>query len=278
VIAVLAAGIISAKRVVDNAKLLSAQALTKGLPIKYVIPDLVMWLEPTLDGAIVGASSGNNVSDGEKVASWSGTSENKITLSQGTTNNQPTYVASGINNLPSIRFNGSSGILYTTNSPIAQGSNRYTIITVWRLLSLSQGIIFEQHNNNVSIDRSAAVYVNTNILLFTGGSNQTGSLGAVAANTNYINIMVVNNADSSGNISSYLNSNTKVQTNSATTSALNLASGLLSIGARAINTSRYSFYSNSLISEIIVFNRDLKPAEVSMINDYLSKKYNITVS
>ncbi|MES2677627.1 MAG: LamG-like jellyroll fold domain-containing protein [Pseudomonadota bacterium] len=279
VIGLLVAGIMSGKRMMNQAALRSAQALTKSSAIAS-IPDLKLWLEPTLTESVTGAN-GNNLSNNDLVSYWNDISGNKINPSQSTLtpSNQPQYLTSGINGLPSIKFDGNDA-LYSTTVPIDISNGRYTMVAVWKPYSVTgdQVVIGQKATGASPANQSAEVWLSTNTIRFGGQANDTASLGNIAINGIYIGIMVVNNTDSAGNVSLYLNTNTKSQLNSGSPSTLNLGADFFEVGAKVISAGSYGNYSNGLISEVLIFNRNLKPTEVNLINNYLSKKYNITVS
>jgi prepilin-type N-terminal cleavage/methylation domain-containing protein len=278
IIGILAVAIVSGKRMISNSTLASAQSLTKNSTISS-IPDLALWLEPTLTGSITGAITGNELSDNNPISAWNDIlSGSKISLTQATSINQPAYLVSGINSLPSIRFDGSSDVLYTVTPPISAGSGTYTLVAVWRQIALSDDILMEQKSAGTVANKSAAIYLDTANLRFTGYSNQTAtSLATLVAGQTYISIMAINNSDAN-NVRSYLNSNTAIQTNTASPSSLSVGNDFLSVGARISSAGSYNRYASVYFSEILIFNRNLKPLEVTLINNYLSKKYNITVS
>ena len=280
IVGVLAAGIVSGKRMISQAAIKSAQALTKSSSINS-IPDLTLWLEPTLDESITGASSGNNLSNNNYVSAWNDISGNKINLTQSSSNNnvnQPKYLVNGINGLPTLSFDGTSDVLYSTVAPIDSGSSQYTMIAVFRSITLSASPVLVAQQLGATDNRSGAICLNNSNIKFSGQSNDTASLGTIAANGNYISVMVVNNSDAAGNVSLYLNSNDKSSKNSSSVSLLSIGSNFFSVGALVSDASTYTSYANVYLSEVLVFNRALKPSEVTLINNYLSKKYNITVS
>ncbi len=278
IIGILAASIMSGKRIISQSALRSAQALTKNSAISS-IPDLVFWVEPTLDGSITGATTGNNLSNNDLVSSWNDISGNKIKVTQGTTANQPQYRVSGINNLPSINFDGFSDVLYSTTVPISTGNGQYTMVAVWKSNAVSASSLMVIQKSATSISgANADIWLNGSSLGMSGFSNDVSGLGTIAAGVNYIYTMVVNNFNATNNISGYLNSNTATQQTSPNVSGLSVGNAYFSIGARVNGVASYSNYSNVLLSEVMVFNRNLKPFEITLINNYLSKKYNITVS
>ncbi len=277
IVGVLAAGIMSGKRMINQAALRSAQSLTKSSAINS-IPDLALWLEPTLDESITGVLAGNNLSNNDLVSSWNDISGNKINLSQAAGANQPTYKTAGINSLPALSFDGSSDVIYSTIVPINAGNGKYTMVAVWKSVTVPDSILIAQKPNTSTTGSDATIWLNTTNLAMNGYSDNATGIGTIAAGGTYIYAMVVDNSNTANNISGYLNSNTKSQQSSTNISGLSIGGDVISVGARIDSVGNYSFYSNVLLSEIIIFNRALKPSEVILINNYLSKKYNIVVS
>jgi len=270
IIGILIAGIVSGKRLINQVAFRSAQSLTKSSSITS-IPDLALWLEPTLDESITGTASGNNLSNNDSVSSWNDISGNRINLTQGTSANQPKYVKTGINNLPSLQFDGTNDILSSTTAPLNNGVNQYTMIVVWRLpAAAGTKILAEQRSTNSANNTGAAMYDN---FKFSGINNDTSAMGTININTNYIGILVINNSDTN-NVSGYLNSNTKTTAASANQSALNLGADIFSVGGSTGGSTGGSLFASAYISEVIIFNRNLNPSEITLINNYLSKKYN----
>lgn len=276
IISILIAGIVSGKRLITQSTLKSAQSLTKSSSISS-IPDLKLWLEPTLDESITGAATGANLSNNDLISSWNDLSGNGIKLTQSTGANQPKYLLNGINNLPSISFDGTSDVLNSTAVPIAKGSNQYTIIAVLRTGVLS-GSKLPVGQSQLVTSGAGEIFFNSANLQFSGLSNASPAITTLTANTNYIIAIVIDNQNVSGNIFGYVNSNNSSNISSASPSLLSIGADFFSLGGRTDSAGVYEQYADVLISEILVFNRNLTPSEVAVINNYLSKKYNITLS
>lgn len=285
IIGVLIAGVTQSSRLISEFKITSARTITQSSPVNS-IKGLTLWLETSMENSLTSTTNGFSPENDDKISSWNDINPqaiSKINLTQSTDASRPSYTKDGINELPSLTFDGSNDILFTTTTPIAASSRNYSLIVVWRRLSDNGGnIIIEQKPLSASTaNRHAAVWIDVDgNLRFTTMSNDTGvnAFGSTSLNTNYITIMNIDLNDSDGVISCYNNSNTKSQTDTTTPGDMNLANGLFSVGARATDTSTYTLFSNSLISEVIVFDRTLKQEEVESINAYLAKKYKITLN
>lgn len=282
IVAILMAGIFSGKRMIDQGRLRAAQGLTRSSTVTAT-PDLALWLETSLDGSVT--TSSGNMSNNEAVSDWNDVSSgSKASISQGNTANRPTYITKGINDLPAIKFNGTSSVLYTTtNAPINSGSNQYTIVMVVKINALTKSIFIEQKTLANTSNTAAAIWLdNPNIKMSAYNNdtdnNDTETLMTPSAGNTYIFVMTVDNTLTSNNVSLYANSNTPAYGTNDNISSLNVANEVFSIGARVTTGPAFSDFSNTSMSEVIVYNRLLNRTEIHMINNYLSKKYNITVS
>jgi prepilin-type N-terminal cleavage/methylation domain-containing protein len=277
VIGLLVIGIAKGSTIINQAQLKSARALTTSSPVSS-IPDLSIWLEPSLENSITNRSNNTNPSNNDFIYSWNDSNSqatSKINMIQSTSNNQPTYLSSGINNLPTLSFNGSTSYLITGSGPLSTRDNSYTLIAVFRTkasTSDSWQKIFSQGAfcNGGYIGAVAALAINP--------SGNTGPGLATCMNDHLPNSYVFNKsyviiAVVDGQSSKiYTNSNT-AQSTTLSSAQIGTTSAVAYIGA---DTGGQIF--NGYISEIITYSRPLKTTEVSSINEYLSEKYNIRIN
>lgn len=284
IIGILVAGVTQGSRLVRQSRIKIAQNLTNSSGIPS-IPNLVLWLEPTLENSITSATNSNNPEDGDLISSWNDSNTQslaKINVTQVTSVNQPTYTINGINGLPSLKFNNS--ILYATSAPITAGNDAYTMVAVWSSNAIQNTLLIEQRPTTyATVNSYAGLWLNgTGGVQFTGYSNDSAVLSTIVTNKSYIDVMVINNS-LSNNVTNYLNSNTAVTSVTSGSgggpSNLNVGNYSFSVGGRTqspINT--YNGLANAILAEVIIFDRALKKSEVADINNYLSKKYNIIVN
>ena len=271
IIGVLIAGIMSGKRLISQSSLQGARALTKTSAIQS-IPDLTLWLEPALEGSITGATSVNNLSNGDAISSWNDISGNVINVTQSS--NYPTYLTSGINNLPSINFNGTNNYLSSTSqTPISAGDDTFTFVAVWSGSSVSK-TIFEQNNNGTLTNGARAALVTSSINGQYGFDGESISFKTTTYSPGSPTISIVT-VDGVGTVNIYNKSNTATSGTIASATQ-NVTNNIFIIGAKGLSAKTEFF--NGQISEIMVFDRELSAIEVSIVNQYLSKKYNITLS
>jgi prepilin-type N-terminal cleavage/methylation domain-containing protein len=125
IIGILIAGVTQSSRLVKRMRVRSAAALTQSSPVPGV-PGLILWFEPSLDDSFIDTEA----SDGTAITMWKDTSpqnayKNNALAGQvansaifsynpaagataGNTSG-PTYIEDGINGIPTLRFNNSSG-------------------------------------------------------------------------------------------------------------------------------------------------------------------------
>jgi prepilin-type N-terminal cleavage/methylation domain-containing protein len=279
IIGILIAGVTQGSRLVRQSKINVAQSLTSSSPVAS-IPDLTLWLEPTLDNSITSATNGQNPENGDLISSWNDNnlqSLSKINLTQATSINRPTYTINGINGLPSLSFSGNQNLINSNPAgPITINSNKYTIIVVVKTIAASNQTfqqIFEQ-GPNINPPAGTAVAIS-----FEPVSNK--GLGLATYYNDYFPNTYTQNkiwlftavASGTNAVTTYTNSNNAVSSNLAATNFGPSVQNLM-IGNR-IDTMDQAF--QGLISEIIVYDRALKKSEVVEINNYLSKKYAIVV-
>ena len=75
--------------------------------------DIALWLDVADTSSITKDSS-------NKVSNWADKSGNGGSASQSTAANQPTFTASGLNNLPTLSFDGSNDYLRSSTLNISQ--------------------------------------------------------------------------------------------------------------------------------------------------------------
>lgn len=281
IVSVLVVGVVSGSRLINASKLSQAQALTKSSAITS-IPDLTLWMETTLNDSITGATSGSSLSNDDLVSSWNDLSGNSVNVTQATGSYQPKYITAGINNLPTLSFDGGNDYLYNTSKvPLQPGDDSFTFVAVWkRIGGVSLGAIFEQNTNGSTLQgrRASLLTISTSQYGFNGESNDFHS-NNYTTGASIITVMTLTAPTGAGStiaVNIYNSSNNVTYSGTISASIENVANNVFMVGAKAVTT-RSDFFPG-YISEIMVFDRDLNPSEVSLINNYLSKKYNITVS
>jgi len=180
-------------------------------------------------------------------------------LSQAVVTNRPYYSLSGINNLPSVIFEGNHSLtLDAFRDGEINNSTKFVVFSVDNKPASSNTAII-LNNNNLSASTQKISLGSTNILLNNGGSDANISYNI--KNTYILGVIF------SGNNSYYKINNSQLL--SATNLGTNISTGL------TVGDENNSFRGK--ISEIIIFNRILKETEITEIFNYLGKKYKVQV-
>jgi len=162
IIGILISGILVGQDLILDAKIRSAQNLTKTSPVNK-IPDLTLWLDVNAEQSLITTSTADrclekyvNYQDllgDERICAWRdintqkslGTDlSKKITLSINSThalNAMPAYVVNGIGGLPSLYFDGADYLISST-PPSTSVANTVVNVDLLNLLSSSEVSFF----------------------------------------------------------------------------------------------------------------------------------------
>lgn len=278
VIGILITCLLKGTALASASKMKSAQSLTTSSQVAG-IDNMVLWLETTLKGSLTNSANSQILANNDLVASWNDINQQisaKSTVYQATGTKMPTFVADGINGLPSLRFDGIDDMLKNTvsgSTPICLGDDSYTIAIVWK--ADSQGVpryLVSESGSSAATHRVASIYIDAaNNSGFVGANNNYISIPVVKG-TSYATIVRVNNSNTQ-NVSLWYNANNPTTGASTNASALDLDNSFFEVGS----ISNSAFFSG-LISEIIIYDRDLNVEEIKILNNYLSKKYSIKLN
>lgn len=282
VISLLVVGVTKGSRLMSEAKLKSAQALTSSSPVN-AMTGVVLWLDATDASTIATGTTYGNPDDGSLVAKWKDRNPQLVRSSQNelaTINdaNRPKYIKDGINDLPTLSFDGSD-YLTSSNSAIASAKTGYTMVAVWQSNIITNGMIFAQGGCTTTVNdgNSAGMYIKStpaNIASWGCGASGdfAGTTSVYSAKTPYIAIAQVNKNLASNKMSLYLNG-TAQSGIQPTAAAVPLISAPIFVGAESVSNN----FFNGYISELIVFDRSLTSAEIADVQGYLSRKYSIKI-
>ncbi len=280
IIGIIIAGITQSSRLVAQFKISSAQSQTKNSPINS-IPDLAAWYETTREESFADSQT----SDLSAITTWYDTNpssndkHNVISNSPPTTS--PTYIASCINQLPCLRFNGISNYLsfgdvggnFLTNTS-------YTIFIVEQRRSSSQGYFFgASYGIYAENDRIMLGYLNNDTLFYSHDLNgYTKSIAPYSTPSPKIHSFRFN-AEAAANSRTYFANGTQATLDNYDANpaiAPITRNRFASIGFSSI--SGLNGYFNGDIAEIIIFTRALNNDEKKAVEGYLGKKWAIVIS
>jgi prepilin-type N-terminal cleavage/methylation domain-containing protein len=273
IIGTLVAGVVQGSRMIDAARVQTAQTVTQSSPVAG-IPNLVIWLDASASNSFDSAEA----VDGTQITNWYDVNPHvtsKAVVTQATTLDKPTYIAEAINNLPSVRFNGTNGCL--TNTTLAVGVHMSSFIVAKtssvtavfrRLISISTGYFVGIGNGTPAPVGQFAVFYNDG-----GGFNHTAGFGADSVLTVDKDYVFSATLNALGINKGYING-VDVGSPPTTPESKVVSSGMY-VGCH--NTSGTQRWFGD-IAEIIVFDRALSADERKAIEKYLGKKWGITVS
>ncbi|MDX2083528.1 MAG: prepilin-type N-terminal cleavage/methylation domain-containing protein [Rickettsiales bacterium] len=279
IIGILIAGVTQANRLVNKFKLTTARTLTESSPVNS-IKNLVAWYETTSESSF--KDSETNVNSG--LSAWydiNPQSTNKSNATQATTNNQPTYVLDKTSGLPMVYFNGNSSYFDLPDATIPYGNSSFTIFIVSYPTSndsFDKTFIsteeVENQNNHIVRYRSNNSF-NDVIFSATEGNEDFDHGGTPVVNKVFLEVSSYDNSTSI--LKSHRNG---VAGNSATlTHILTVSTVNNTIGVRK-NTDGgvVGDWMFGNIGEIIIFDRSLKDEERKAVENYLGKKWGITIT
>jgi len=285
IIGILVAGVTSSSRLLKQMKLNTARSMTLSSPVSS-ITQLIAWFETSLD-----SSFDTSLSNNDKVAKWidiNPQSSYKYQFVSTDPTYQPTYSDSGINGLPSLAFNTSHMFLYNF-----QIGASYTFFYVFSASSIHpngstmiQVMDTSYGNGSISyeIQPSSGAYLGFNRRMralhrtLGGGAendNYANSSGIVNDGINYV--FAYNRNFRTNKTNFYTNGVDMTETNTAYTSAtvpaLNSVNLIIFMGN--LGPSNFGRPFLGKLSELIIFDKSLSTEELTSVNNYLLKKYNI---
>ncbi len=267
IIGILIAGVTQGNTLVSKFRLNTARSLTQSSPVAS-IPDLASWWESTSEASF----DVNETNDGSKITSWIDINPQrieKVNLTQNDSDFRPIYRKKGLNNLPSVYFDGSTGqyFLGTYDDSLNHFKTTIFIVTLNENGSDIGNLLLQGSPSNGLPSRAIGISE-------TSYSVATGTNVFTAPHDKRANVFVT--TDNGTNSYIYLNSVNVANTTSGTM----VKNPELIIGAYIIagNYSSPVFGYKGLIGEIIIFSRDLSDSERNDVEKYLSQKWNIPLN
>ena len=294
VIGIFVLGISQCSRLVSQARIKTAIQMTESSPAAS-IGGMLLWLETTNGDNLktstrsaISAADFGNVEDEDLVSAWKTINSQdflKLEARVMEDDDRPTYKTDGINNLPTLSFDGSGDELSLVNA----GSNNNsvlnipnTIFVVGQINDTSNSLQYfigrqsGGDNGGVFLRKNGAAY---QMVAFDGD----GDVESVFTGTPADRVPVILSARTPKEGSS---SNVQVSVNGADfDSGSNTISGFsqngiaqaATIGGRPDSVNNGNAL-NGYISEIIIYDRRLKDYEIAAVQEYLSDKYAIDLN
>jgi hypothetical protein len=264
VIGILVIGITQGSRVIKEAKLKSAKALTLASPVAST-SNLVMWLDTVSEKSF---NDNEEVNGTSAITTWYDLNPHATTYNNATAVSSPQYVSSAINGMPALRFNGSSNYFTFNGTPLASNSS-YTVFVVEQRRASGAQLFIGGGNasaNNVLILGYGA---NTNITIAQYANDYHYTIAGYSSPIPRMHTFLFKSGVGKNY---YLNG----QVQSPYDAAASPTQGLTSYNNAYLG--RYpdaSNFFNGDIAEVIMFNKALTNTERSGVESYLSAKWGI---
>ncbi len=277
IIGILAAGITKGSMLITRARLVNARSLTKSSPV-LVMEGLMLWLETTSEESF----DKTETSKSSPVSIWYDINPqlSQKNAVQPELSYRPSYLEEGINNLPSLHFDGN---LACINAPLNITPGAQPNITIFAVFkNITNGVISGLLGNDSGWGRFIIIggYIGAGTSL---GSwiNPIPNLGTVgqAQIVSYISRSGVANG-TSVNVNRHLDFTTytenflynQIYTDFTIGAHRDHYQSLDSTGCNPDET------ANVDVGEVIVFDRALTTAERILIEDYLASKWGIKLT
>ena len=275
IISMMIVGTMTARSMINKARLANARSLTQKSVVNDLTSDLVAWYETSLESSF---ESGITKIDGSFVSIWKDnnkdqTLKNDATMS--TAANQPRFYNKAFyDSIPGVRFNGTDDFLSFNGTPLVK--NSYTIFVVEQRRSNASQSYFIGGVNAASNSSMHLGYRNDTTITQAHYLNDMDIVtsGNLVINSYSIVIPRIHTFFYNNSIGKKYTLNGKFEY----TNPVAQTSPLVAFGGAQIARYKTSLYYNGDIGEIIIFKRSLKTEEIEAIESYLGSKYGISVS
>lgn len=274
IIGIIIAGITQSSRMIGAFRLQSARSITQSSPVSS-IRDLALWLETTSENSFdSGVDNGTAISSGAGYV-WKENNPQLTIKNTASSTSGPVYTNNCINNLPCLRFNGSSHYLNTTQS--LGTTSALSVFLVFRASTLGVLQDFMVTRGSFSANDMSFTMTISNIdnkIYYR--STKSGATNAYSTDALTVSRAYVSNFIDTGTaVTQYLSSNATPTSTTTDNGTKSLAT--LTIGAWDNTSTRTEYFAGD-IGEIIIFTRALKSEERVAIQTYLGKKWGITIN
>jgi prepilin-type N-terminal cleavage/methylation domain-containing protein len=265
IIGIIIVGITKGANLINIARLNSARSITSKSPVPE-ISGLLAWYESSSVKSFEIVESVN----GAQTSKWYDISPASImgkkNMLSRTASSAVTYQFAGINNTPSIKFDGTAGI---SISELYQGNPaQLTVFLVFRPTVVSGTTVLFDSSNSV-LSTTTSIGISSSALALNFGSSTTVST-TFSTGQNYVVAAYIDSVTTTNN-GAYINNATTL-IGAASTTGSNRLNGI-TLGTNRSGGSGF----NGLVSEVIVYNRPLKLQERIDVMRYLSRKYRVVV-
>ncbi len=267
IISVVLLGVVKGNYLLSKSRLSNAQTLTQNSGI-LDIPDLVLWLETSLESSFVKSEA----QDATNISTWYNNQNISPpnNASQSIVANQPKFYENVFNGaIPAVRFDGNDDFLNFDGSNLL--NTNYTVFVVEQRRSNKSTNYFIGGNSTSANNSNLAIGYRLNGTFTSTQYNNGVNASIPSYGTPIPRIHVVSLSSVSGIGQRYWLNGILVASN------IN-QNRIFSFAGAALGRYATSNFFNGDIGEVIIFTRSLTTDERRSIENYLGKKYNIKVS
>lgn len=235
----------------------------------------VFWLK-----ADAGTSSSVNATP---ISSWNDQSGNSINMSQTVAAQQPSFATNVINGFPAIQFDNVNGAgvndkMIGPDSPILDNTSGYSFFTVSRPQNFGDAHVIVSKRTTVSVDQSFMLFYYTSNKMYIDiqtTNDRFPSNMTFSVNNNYIIDLIYDGTLPSGSRCNLYSEETLDKTAAETSTLVPDNASPIILGTTDASDPRpFGGY----ISEVIIYRQALPSAQRIIVNNYLSAKYNVSLS
>lgn len=226
----------------------------------------------------------NTTTDGANISSWLDQSGNGYDVSQSTSNRQPLYRTSVINGFPTIQFDNVSTTndrLVGSDYPLLDNTSGLSFFTITRPLSLDNSTA----RSIISKRTGVGVQQSYMLFYFSGGNkihadiqsnnDRFTTTASFSNSTNYMVDLIYDGSLAAANRAKiYINGALDRTASETNASIADNVSPLILGSTDEADTRPFGGH----MAEIIQYRKALSDAERNIVNNYLSAKYNISIS
>lgn len=268
IIGVIIVGVTQSSRVFYQSRLNSARAVTKSSPT-LGIPDLALWLEPTLPQSFGGASAEYLPDNNASISTWYDSNSQvapRNDAKQLVANSQPKLTLKCYNDLPCVTFDGLATNGDYLSSPAYIG-RAYPEITVF---TISQKVVAISNDDYIFGNGDRAFGINSSAQYSWKAGSTIASDGS-PGETEIPGVVSVYSAVYQADDSSTIYKNGVVIATGVLAASTGAETATTGIGNSSDGCCAAVYGGN--IMEIIIYTRALSDEERISVEKYLSKKW-----
>jgi hypothetical protein len=231
---------------------------------------MALWTPSDIGGSVVTAwykADSISGSDGDAVSSWSDSSGNSNTASQGTPQRQPTLQTNELNSLSVVRFDGGNDILSDGDiAALDVGTGDIWLAAVFKSTDDSGAqFFFEKGTTSFGLMTTAAGVLQARL----GGNTNVPTQSA--GNWSRTEFVIVTAARVSSTCNGFVNGSAMTTTGTTNTGSISNSS-VFDIGAAAVGGQTMT----GDIAEILVGGATLTDTNRQLIEGYLAHRYGLS--